>query len=117
MMASMEALTRLDEVSASDFRRNILHVESYTEDVGVPAIVGSASEPITSGIDMELDYAVYEAAFQGIVEPDISDTIVLTTNATPILFDSLPGEIVGLRYPRIGQDSLGRVIFLSFPLD
>ncbi len=117
LLASMEALTRLDESGGGAFRSNILQVASYAEDVVVPSIVGSGNDPITIGIDMALDYEVYDTAFQEIISGDLSDTIIPTTNATPILFESFPGEVVGLRYPRIGQDGNGRVIFLSFPLD
>ena len=94
LLASMEALTRLDEAGGGNFRSNVLNVASYTEDVGVSSIIGTAHEPITSGIDLELDYSVYETAFQGLVESDISDTIVTATNATPILLDSFPGKAV-----------------------
>src|SRR5262249_53205085 len=57
-----------------------------------------------------------EDLWQGGIGPDISDTFTTTTNATPILHNDV-GDVVGLRWPGIGQQAPGRLIFLSFPLD
>ena len=112
-MASMEILTR--GISA-EFQANVLHVTSFVIDPGVPGVFGADADPVTSGIDLTLDYSNYPG-FEGIVEPDISDTITPRADASPILFDSDSLNIAGLRSPRTGQDSAGRVVFLSFPLD
>ncbi|MEO6034050.1 MAG: S8 family serine peptidase, partial [Verrucomicrobiota bacterium] len=119
LVASMEVLSRLDAAGGGAFRTNVLHVASYTEDAGVPAIAGAQNDPVTSGIDLDLDYSVYEDDFKDLfgIPSDVSDTLLITTNAAPILFDSSWGGIAGVRFPRIGQDSPGRVAFLSFPLD
>jgi hypothetical protein len=66
-----------------------------------------------------LDYSLYPSfdldAF--VYGPDFSDTFTPATNATPIVFESVSGKPCGMRYPRVGVDSPGRVVFLSFPLD
>ena len=119
LIASMEAPSRLNEGGADSFTTNVLQILNYTADAGAPAIVGTDNEPISSGIDIELDYSFYEDDFKANLEipADASDTLEISTNAAPILFNSSSGDIVGLRYPRIGLDSAGRLIFLSFPLD
>ena len=39
------------------------------------------------------------------------------SNATAITFESVSGKPCGMRYPPVGVDSPGRVVFLSFPFD
>ena len=116
----------------SPFRKNVLQVAGFKqnpdplspcadcdEDFGVPAILGAPGDPITGGIAVTLDYSLYPSfdfddfAFG----PDFSDTFTPATNATPILFESVSGKPCGMSYPRVGVDSPGRVVFLSFPLD
>jgi serine protease AprX len=128
-LSSMGILTQLGNVP---FRKNVLQVAGFKqnpdppspcndcdEDFGVPAILGAPGNPITSGIYVTLDYSLYpsfdldEYAFG----PDFSDTFTPGTNATPIVFESVSGKPCGMSYPRIGVDSPGRVVFLSFPLD
>jgi subtilisin family serine protease len=127
-MSSMEILSRLGDVP---FRRNVFQVAGFVvnqdpfggpcadcdEDAGVPSIEGIGSDPITSGIDMTLDYSAYPVVdFLGI-GPDFSDTFTPTTNAAPIIIEPSSGKEAGMRFPRTGQDSTGRVVFCSFPLD
>ncbi len=114
-MASMELLSRLDEGGFDNFRRNILHVEDYDVDPGVPGIVGGANRSMTSGIDTPLDFSAFPDLI--IVPADISDTFRPSTNAAPILDDSSTGKAVGVRYPETGEDGVGRVVFFSFPFD
>ncbi len=116
-ISSMELLTRLGENSA--FRTNILHVESINTDAGVAEARGPASDPVTGGMSVALDYSGYNSDVLDLLglSPDWSDTFNITPNAAPILFDTTSGGIAGLRYPRTGQDSTGRVVFLGFPLD
>jgi len=110
-VASMEATTRLDESGASAFRQNILHVAQYTEDVTVPDADGVDGDPIGDGLSLTMDYATDYFDF------DLSDTITPGTNAVGFLVKSGTGAYVGLRYPRVGVDSPGRIVFLSFPFD
>lgn len=112
-MSSMEILSRLGDVP---FRTNVLHVGSFQEDVGLPFVEGASNDPVTSGLNLELDYSAYPNDEDFGVPQDLSDTIIVTTNATAILFD-LDGEMAGVRFPQTGQDSSGRVVFLPFPLD
>ena len=118
-VASMEGLSRLDEAQAVPFRTNILHVESFAVDRGVPTVVGEPGEPIGAGAHAVLDYTPYDDPWKDLlgIPSDISDTIIPTPDAAPILREPSSGETVGLRFPRVGADSPGRVVFLSFPLD
>ena len=112
-IASMEILSRIGDVP---FRRNGLHVDTFDEDATVPAIAGVDNDQITSGLEVDLDYTDFDI-FGGLLDPDLSDTFKPTTNAVPILFEPTSGKAAGLRYPRTGEDSAGRVVFLSFPLE
>jgi hypothetical protein len=131
-MASMNMLEQLGDVP---FRRNVLQVGGFDanpdppapcqdcdEDYGVPAAFGAANNPISDGMYLSLDYSNYPSLDLSdiigfVLGPDFSDTFTPTTNATPIFFDSDSGKACGVSYPPIGQDSPGRVVFLSFPLD
>lgn len=130
LMSSMDILTR---VGASSFRTNVLQVAGFTqhtdpfdecpecdEDHGAPAVEGADLDSFTSGILMDLDYGNYPVfEFGGIIPdvgPDLSDVFVPTTNAVPIFFEP-GGRVVGIRSPKTGTDSSGRVVFLAFPLD
>ena len=126
-MASMEILSGLGAVP---FRSNVLQVAEFIpnpdpfshcsgcdEDVGVPAFYGQSSDPVTSGMEMDLDYTDYPIVDFFNLGPDFSDTFTPRTNASPILFESVSGKACGMRYPATGLDSTGRVVFLAFPLD
>jgi subtilisin family serine protease len=129
-MASMGILSQVGNVS---FRRDVLHVGGFIQNdnppfpcsdcdeyFGVPAITGAPGNPITSGINVTLDYSNYPDFDFGDgspLGPDFSDTFTPTTNATAVVFESASGKPCGMSYPRPGQDSPGRVVFLSFPLD
>ena len=128
-MASMGILSQLGDVP---FRKNVLHVAGFKQNpdppspcndcdeyFGVPAILGAPGNPISSGIYATLDYSLYpsfdfdEFSFG----PDFSDTFTPGTNAAPIVFESVSGKPCGMSYPRLGVESPGRVVFLSFPLE
>jgi Subtilase family/Bacterial TSP3 repeat len=129
-MSSMGILSQLGIIP---FRKNVLQVAGFKqnpdppapcsdcdEDFGVPAIVGAAGDPLTSGMSMTLDYSnypVFDDGFGDVFGPDFSDTFTPGTNATPIVFESVSSKPCGMSYPRVGVDSPGRVVFLSFPLD
>jgi hypothetical protein len=112
LFCSMEHLSRL----GTSFKHDILHVESFAEDAGVPAILGVNGNGVSSGIDMELNYEAYDV-FGGFPPGDLSDTFTLTSDAAPLFVSADSHEVVGMTYPRIGQSSTGRVVFVSFPLD
>lgn len=137
LMSSMEILTRLGDVP---FRTNVLQVARFThpdsspvdpcppscpecdQDHGVPSVQGYASESLTSGTQVTLDYSSYPIwNLQDLgcddVGPDLSDVFVPTTNAVPVLLDLASQRVAGIRSPRTGLDANGRVVFLSFPLE
>jgi hypothetical protein len=120
LLSSMELLSRMGTSAASlDFKSNVLQVISFNEDAGVSAIEGSPYDSVSSGIDIGLDYSNYDSDFWELIgqTTDVSDTLIISTNAAPIFFDSASGDVVGLKSPRFGQAQLGRVVFLSFPFD
>jgi len=129
LMASMGILS---QVGNDAFRKNVLQVAGFKQNpdppspctdcdeyFGVPAILGAPGDPVSGGMYVTLDYSLYPSfdldAF--VYGPDFSDTFTPATNATPIVFESVSGKPCGMRYPRVGVDSPGRVVFLSFPLD
>ena len=126
-MASMEILSRL---GTAPFRTNVLQVRQFVtnpnplaacpacdEDFRVPSARGATNDPITAGAFITPDYSQYpEFEFLGI-GPDVSDVFVPTTNAATIFVENASGRSCGIRYPRTGRDSAGRVVFISFPLD
>lgn len=112
-VASMEVLTRLREAGSAAFGQNVFQVTEYVEDTTMPFADGIPGDPITDGLSLSLDYTDYTTIFG---EFDISDTITPSSNAAGI-FLSVDGEFGGLRYPRSGFESRGRVVFLSFPFD
>lgn len=115
LVGSFEFLTRLDEGGFRNFRRNVLQVEEYAEDVGVDGVYGADHVSLTSGIELTLDYELYEILFLLGIQP--ADTFQTTTNAAAILFDDATLRPAGLRSPAGGLRGGGRVVFLSFPLD
>src|SRR5438046_10614649 len=88
---------------------------------GWPMIARVNNGPVTRGIDVTLDYSAYPVlALEPIapdIGPDVADTFGPTTNASSILMEPTSGRGAGIRFPRTGRDSPGRVVFLSFPLD
>ncbi len=131
-MASMEIIQRLLKTGGGSFVTNVLHVQRFLrntcpasrcpplecdEDVGVPMAQGVPNDTVGDGIFLELSYANYPADDFYMLGPDFADTFGPSTNASPILLESVHGEPCGMRFPRTGLDSPGRVVFLSFPLD
>ena len=112
-LASMELISRLGP--NSPFVREVLRVSDFTEDATVAIVNGVPNNPIGDGMELELDYTDY--TYLGILELNFSDTFTPGTGAEGILTDFDTDEFVGLRYPRVGVDSPGRIVFLSFPFD
>lgn len=113
-VASMDLLTRNVENLGADFNRNVLKVQGFEEDTTVSHVLGLA-DVVGEGIDLELDYSIYEQLWFGLIS-DISDTIVPAEEAVPVLGDGL-GGVAALRWPRQPQAGQGRLVFCSFPLD
>jgi hypothetical protein len=120
-IASMDGLSRLSEAGATAFATNILHVAAESVDVGASEIVGN-NHPIGGTLEATLDYSAYEEAWSEMIEfglmdsADISDTITPASDAEAVFNDG-SGYIVGLRWPKTGQTTTGRVVFFSFPFD
>jgi hypothetical protein len=117
LIASMELLSRLEEASMTSFARDVLQVQSFVADAGAPHIAGAPGEAIGSGINLTLDYTLYEDEIKEFIgiPTDASDSLTATTNASPILLNG--SAVVGVRSPKPGRDLPGRVVYLSFPLD
>jgi subtilisin family serine protease len=113
LMASMELISRLGPNTS--FVRDVLHVAGFAEDVATTAVDGVPNDPIGNDISVELDYADY--TLFDLIEFNYSDNITPGPGAAGILWDTDTGGFTGLRYPRPGVNSPGRVVFLSFPLD
>ncbi|MGH7952372.1 MAG: S8 family serine peptidase, partial [Limisphaerales bacterium] len=128
-MASMGILSQLGDVP---FRRNVFHVAEFEqnpdapaqcsdcdEDFGAPAIFGAPAS-IADSMNMTLDYSNYPSfddGFGDVYGPDFSDTFTPSSDSTAVTFESVSGKPCGMSYPKIGVDSPGRVVFLSFPFD
>lgn len=129
-MSSMEILSRLLNNGGATFVTNVLHItrfdpnqELFThctdcdEDVRVPVAVGSTNDVIGDGMTLALDYTAYPSFEFFELGPDFADTFGTATNASPFLASQNTGKSCGVRFPKSGQDSTGRVVFASFPLD
>lgn len=129
-LASMEIPSTLLDAGWGDFVTNVLHVGQFVrnpdlltpcptcdENAGVPTIEGVTGDVIGDGVVATLDYSHFPSIEFQSFGPDLSDTFTPTTNATAVLLDGSSGRSVGVRYPRTGEDSTGRVVFLSFPIE
>jgi hypothetical protein len=134
-LASMEIISRLLDNGGGSFVTNVLHVDEFIrktdplsecttcdEDRGIPVALGVDTDPVTSGVDLTLDYGAYpvlELEPLGLpnIGPDVGDTFRPTADAAAILTDPLSQRSCGVRFPRSPQANSGRVVFLSFPLD
>jgi hypothetical protein len=128
-MASMGILSQIGDVP---FQANVLQVGGFLQNpdppapcdcdeyFGVPSFVGVPGDPVTSGMNVTLDYSDYPSFDDGLGDvygPDFGDTFTPTTNSTAIAFEPVSGKCCGARFPPTGVNSPGRVVFLSFPLD
>jgi subtilisin family serine protease len=130
-MAGMDIISRLLETGGASFVTNVLyvrrfdrgdplcfcHCEDCDEDFRVPTAVGASGDVIGDGFAATLDYSNYPSFEELDYGPDFGDTFGVATNATAILFEQVSRKACGMRYPRTGQDSTGRVVFVAFPLD
>jgi len=113
-LSSMEILS----YSTEDFRSNVLHVKSYTEDSEADFVQGVSGDSIGNGLDFYLDYSEFPRIdFVGL-GPDLSDAIVGAEN-TANVFVSESG-VSAIRYPSsadVDTEGKGRVVFFAFPID
>jgi len=130
-MSSMEILTRMLDQGGANFVTNVLHVRRYVrkqpgdpercdtcdEDIEVSTAHGVPNDVIGDGLTLgNLDYLSYPDFF-GLFGPNFGDTFGVATNASAFLLEDATGRACAMHYPRTGQDSTGRVVFASFPLD
>ena len=115
-IAGMELLTRLGDVP---FRRDVLQVTAFAEDAGVPSALGVSLDPITDGMSLDLDYSLFDSPILQFLgqTPDVADTLTLASDAVPIFLEPSSGNAVGVRFPRLGVQHPGRVVYLSFPVE
>jgi len=130
-MASMEIISRLLNAGGGPFVRNVLHISRFDrntddpfshcldcdEDFRVPVAAGVSADLIGDGMELLLDYSQYPSIEFLELGPDFADTFGPATNASPFLLEQNSGKPCGVRFPRTGADSTGRVAFVSFPLD
>lgn len=116
-LSSMELLTRLGP--SSSFRTNVLQVQSFEPDVGIPQVRGRVNDRVSGGMEFLLNYSGYDnKVVQSLGQsPDVSDALTVTTNAAPIFFDLSTERVAGLRFPRFPSNDNGKIVFLSFPFD
>ena len=135
----MSSMSILSQLAGTQFARNVLQVGGFKqnpdgfscpdcdEDFGVPTFFGAPDNPISGDMYVTLDYDNYPSFNLGLGDddgdygfnygPDFSDTFTPATNATAICFESVSGRACGASFPKVGVDSPGRVVFLSFPID
>jgi hypothetical protein len=129
LMTSMEILSRLLKKGEAGFVRDVLHVERFVrrpdpaqlcadcdEDFQVETAQGVPNDVVGNELQLTLDYQGYPVNDFGL-GPDFADTFGPATNATAFLLEPMAGKACAVRFPRTGEDSAGRVIFASFPLD
>ena len=111
--ASSEVLSRLSPAEQA-FRTNVLHVAEFTEDVGATVANGVSGDPIGARLAIALDYQEFPDLGSLLDFSTFPDALRPTADAASFLTQD-EGRIIGLRYPRTGNDSQGRVVFLSIP--
>jgi hypothetical protein len=111
--ASAEVLSRLSPAEQA-FRTNVLHVAEFAEDVGATAANGIPGDPIGNGLAIGLDYQEFPDFGSLLDYSTFADTLRPTPDAVAFL-NQEDGRIIGLRHPRTGSDSRGRMVFLSIP--
>lgn len=119
-VSSFDLLTRLRELNDTNFPSDILHLAGFDEDKGANHLKGLAGDPVGGGIELDLNYDAFPSGLfidlLGISWPEGPDHLRIGTNGAAV-FQQEDGRPVGVRYPRTGQDSKGRVVFYSFALE
>lgn len=113
--ASSEILSRLAPAEQT-FRTNVLHVLDFVTDGGATVATGSRGDPVSSGMNIFLNYDVFPDFGSFLNFAEFPDPLVVAADAAPILTQD-EGRTIGLRYPRTGDDSRGRVVFLSIDFE
>lgn len=126
-VVSHDLLTRLTEMPGeASFISDILHVKDFQVDQGAVALAAVPGDVAGAGLETELDYSAFPEGFlvdllfslNGLSGwTDVTDHITPTPEAAPVFLQE-GQRVVGLRYPRTGQDSPGgRVVYYAFPFE
>jgi hypothetical protein len=126
-VVSHDLLTRLSETAGGPaFMKEVLHVKSFGADFGANAIAAIPGDIAGAGVTVDLDYSNFPEGF--IVDLlfslsgisgwwDVPDHVTPGDDAAPVFLQEQQ-QIVGVRFPKTGQDSPGgRVVFYSFPFE
>jgi hypothetical protein len=126
-VVSHDLLTRLTETpGGSNFMTQVLRVKSFTADSGATSIAAIPGDIAGAGVTVDLDYSNFPEGF--VVDllfslnglsgwSDVPDHLTPGDDAAPVFLEETQ-QIVGVRYPKTGQDSAtGRVVFYSFPFE
>jgi hypothetical protein len=115
-VSSFDLLSRLTEGGTTNFIGDVLHVASFQEDTGASSLAAVPGEPVGGGIALDLNYDSFPDLLGLINWPDGPDSLVAGTNAAPTFLQE-GGLVVGVRYPKTGQDAVGRVVFNAFAFE
>ena len=115
-VSSFDLLSRLTEGGTTNFISDVLHVASFQADTGANSLTAVPGEPVGGGIALDLDYSNFPDLLGVINWPDGPDSLVADANAAPTFLQE-SGLVVGVRYPKTGQDAVGRVVFNSYAFE
>ena len=119
-VSSYDLISRLTQPADLTFRTNVLHLASFDEDQGATAVKAIAGDPVGGTLDVTLDYSDFPSGLLidllGIVWENGPDHLRLMPDAAASLTQE-DGRVVGMRYPKTGADSSGRVVFWSFAFE
>ena len=127
-VVSHDLLSRLSEVPGeSGFISNLLHVSSFQADQGALTLHSVPGDVAGAGVNADLNYDTFPSGdlMESLFWPfvgldgwmDVTDHINPTADAAPVFLQE-ESRVVGLRYPRTGQDGPGgRVVFYAFPFE
>jgi hypothetical protein len=126
-VVSHDLLTRLNEMpGGTNFISEVLHVRDFGADFGANSIRAVPGDLAGAGVSVELDYSNFPEGF--IVDllfslsglsgwSDVPDHVTPAADAAPVFLEESQ-QVVGVRYPRTGQDTAGgRVVFYAFPFE
>ena len=126
-VVSHDLLTRLTEIPGeTNFMRDILHVKDFQADQGATVLSAVPGDVAGAGLETALSFDDFPSGFlvdllfqfNGLAGwEDVADHITPTADAAPVFLQETQ-RVVGLRYPRTGQDTTGgRLVFYSFPFE
>ncbi|MBL9173819.1 MAG: S8 family serine peptidase [Verrucomicrobiales bacterium] len=126
-VVSHDLLTRLKEIPGeTNFMRDILHVKDFQADQGATVLSAVPGDLAGAGLETALSFDAFPSGFlvdllfqfNGLSGwEDVTDHITPAADAAPVFLQE-GQRVVGLRYPRTGEDTAGgRVVFYAFPFE